>query len=213
MRNVFSVRLRRFHLVAATVLLSATATLADTIYLGGDILTMRGPQPEYAEAIVVRDGTIAFVGTAVEAKKAAGPSAKTVDLGGKTLLPGFIDTHGHFVYFGKNLVDADLFGCRDVPDLIARMKKQAERTPAGGWIVGFGYQPRQMKEGRTPTIEELDQVSADRPVMIVDSSGHLGAGNSKVFAATGISADRPPTTRPTTSGKEATASDATTSPP
>jgi len=191
MQNVFSVRLRRFHLLAATALLSATAALADTIYLGGDILTMRGPQPEYAEAIVVRDGTIAFVGTAVEAKKAAGPSAKTVDLGGKTLLPGFIDTHGHFVYFGKNLVDADLFGCRDVPELIARMKKQAERTPAGGWIVGFGYQPRQMKEGRTPTIEELDQVSADRPVMIVDSSGHLGAGNSKVFAATGISADTP----------------------
>ncbi len=197
MKNVFSVRSKLFHLVSvaaflsATVFLPAKAAVADTLYLGGDILTMRGPQPEYAEAIVVRDGTIAFVGPAAEAKKAAGPSAKTVDLGGKTLLPGFIDTHGHFVYFGKNLVDADLFGSTDIADLLARMKKQVERTPADGWIVGFGYQPRQMKEGRTPTIEELDQVSADRPVMIVDSSGHLGAGNSKVFAAAGITADTP----------------------
>lgn len=165
------------------------AVRADTIYTGGDILTMRGPEPEMVEALVVKDGKIAFVGPLVEATAAAGPATKTIDLQGKTLLPGFIDTHGHFVYFGKNLVDADLFGCADIADLLARMKKQGERTPPGAWIVGFGYQPRQMKEGRTPTIEELDEVSADRPVMIVDSSGHLGAGNSRVFEVAGITAD------------------------
>ena len=168
-----------------------TRAHADTIYTGGDILTMRGPEPETAEALVVKDGKILFVGPVVEAKTLAGPAASTVDLQGKTLLPGFIDTHGHFVYFGKNLVDADLFGCTDVADLLARMKKQVERTPPGAWIVGFGYQPRQMKENRTPTIEELDGVAADRPVMIVDSSGHLGAGNSKVFEVAGITADTP----------------------
>jgi predicted amidohydrolase YtcJ len=170
---------------------AAAGEPAETIYLGGDIITMRGEKPEYVEAIVVRAGKIGFVGPAAEAKAFAGQAARTVDLGGKTLLPGFIDTHGHFVYFGKNLVDADLFGCSDIPDLLARMKKQAARAPADGWIVGFGYQPRQMKEGRTPTIEELDEVAPDRPVMIVDSSGHLGAGNSKLFAITGVTADTP----------------------
>jgi predicted amidohydrolase YtcJ len=165
--------------------------VADTLYTGGDIITMRGPQPEMAEALAVKNGKIVFVGPLAEAKALVGPATTMIDLAGKTLLPGFIDTHGHFVYFGKNLVDADLFGCTDIPDLLTRMRKQAERTPAGAWIVGFGYQPRQMKENRAPTIEELNGVAADRPVMIVDSSGHLGAGNSRVFDVAGITADTP----------------------
>ena len=169
----------------------AQAQIADTIYTGGDILTMRGSAAEYAENLAVKDGKILFVGPADDAKKHAGPSTKTIDLAGKTLLPGFIDTHGHMVYFGKNLVDANLFGTADIPDLVRRMKKQTERTPTDGWIVGFGYQARAMKEGRPPTVEELDTISADRPVMIVDSSGHLGAGNSVVFARAGITADTP----------------------
>ncbi|MEY4567960.1 MAG: hypothetical protein RLY14_2930, partial [Planctomycetota bacterium] len=80
------------------------------VYFGGDILTMRGAEPEYVESLVVKEGKIAFVGPLSEAKQIAGADAKGIDLKGKTLLPGFIDTHGHFVYFGKNLVDANLFG-------------------------------------------------------------------------------------------------------
>jgi predicted amidohydrolase YtcJ len=175
-------------LAAAT---AAAADTADTIYTGGDILTMAGAAPEYVECLAVKDGRILFAGTAIDAQRHAGAATKTVDLGGRTLLPGFIDTHGHFVYFGKNLVDANLFGTPDIPDLIARLKQQAERTPAGGWIVGFGYGARTLKEGRPPTTAELDQVSADRPVMIVDSSGHMGAGNAAVFEAAGITADTP----------------------
>jgi hypothetical protein len=177
--------------LSLTIVATSRGDVADTLYTGGDIITMRGPQPEMAEALAVKNGKIVFVGPLAEAKAVVGPATTTIDLAGKTLLPGFIDTHGHFVYFGKNLVDADLFGCTDIPDLLARMKKQAERTPAGAWIVGFGYQPRQMKENRAPTIEELDGVAADRPVMIVDSSGHLGAGNSRVFDVAGITADTP----------------------
>ena len=98
------------------------ADVADTLYTGGDIITMRGPQPEMAEALAVKNGKIVFVGPLAEAKAHVGPATTTIDLAGKTLLPGFIDTHGHFVYFGKNLVDADLFGGTDIPDLLARMK-------------------------------------------------------------------------------------------
>ncbi|MEI6525302.1 MAG: amidohydrolase family protein, partial [Planctomycetota bacterium] len=162
-----------------------------TVYFGGDILTMRGMTPEYVESLAVKDGKILFAGPLAESKKLVGESAKTIDLGGKTLLPGFIDTHGHFVYFGKNLIDANLFDCADIAELIARMKKQVDRTPEGAWIVGFGYQARSMKERRPPTSEELDQISADRPVMVVDSSGHLGAANSAAFKAAGISAESP----------------------
>lgn len=179
---------------------SATET---KVYYGGDILTMRGTSPEYVESLAVKDGKILFVGSRTEAQKLAGQDAKLIDLGGKTLLPGFIDTHGHFVYFGKNLVDANLFNCADIPELIARMKKQVDQTPQGAWIVGFGYQARAMKEGRPPTSEELDQISKDRPVMVVDSSGHLGAANSAAFKAAGITSDTPdPTGGAFTRGKD-----------
>jgi predicted amidohydrolase YtcJ len=171
-------------LQAATVM----AAPADAIYLGGDILTMKGKSPQYAQALAVRDGKIAFVGTKAGAMKLKGESTKVVDLGGATLLPGFIDGHGHMIQFGKNLIDANLFGIPNISDLLARMKDQAAKVPEGGWIVGFGYQAKNMTEGRTPTVEELDTVSADRPVMVVDSSGHLGAGNSALFKLTGISA-------------------------
>lgn len=183
---------------------SNAALLAqETLYFGGDILTMRGTSPEYVESLVVKDGKIVFTGSRADAQKAIGTTAKTVDLGGKTLLPGFIDTHGHFVYFGKNLIDANLFGCADIAELVDRMKKQAERTPKDAWIVGFGYQARVLKEGRPPTSEELDQISADHPVMVVDSSGHLGAANAAAFRAAGISADTPdPTGGVFTRGKD-----------
>jgi predicted amidohydrolase YtcJ len=178
-------------LFALHLLLIAATAAADTLYTGGDILTMRASAPEYVESLVERDGKILFAGPLAEARSLADAKATTVDLGGKTLLPGFIDTHGHFVYFGKNLVDAKLFGCTDIADLVARMKKQVAQTPADGWIVGFGYQARALAEGRAPTSEDLDQVSADRPVMVVDSSGHLGAANAAAFEAAGITADTP----------------------
>lgn len=177
--------------IAAVVLSSASALAADAIYTGGDILTMAGKEPAYVEALAVEGGKIVFAGPKDEAMKLKSADTRLIDLQGHTLLPGFIDTHGHMIYFGKNMVDGDLFGAADMPELIARMKAQAERTPQGAWIVGFGYAARKMKENRHPTIEELDEVSADRPVMVVDSSGHLGAGNTALFKLLGISAGTP----------------------
>jgi predicted amidohydrolase YtcJ len=178
-------------LVLLAVKSAAAADTADLLFSGGPILTMRGPAPEYVESLAVRDGRILYTGPLADARRLVGPATKTVDLAGRALLPGFIDTHGHFVYFGKNLVDANLFGCADVADLVARMRRQAERTPADGWIVGFGYQARGMTEKRPPTAAELDGVSPGRPVLVVDSSGHLGAANAAAFAAAGITAATP----------------------
>ena len=168
-----------------------SVTFADTIYSGGDILTMAGNDPAYVEALAVKDGKILALGPAAGVLKTKGDTTTIVDLGGKTLLPGFIDSHGHMICFGKNLMDANLFGTPDIADLLARMKAHGPNVPAGQWIVGMGYSARVLKEGRTPTIEELDTVSADRPVMIVDGSGHLASGNSALFKITGITAETP----------------------
>jgi predicted amidohydrolase YtcJ len=161
------------------------------VYFGGDIITMVGSAPQYVEAVVVRDGKITFVGQYESAIKEAGAGTRQVNLSGKTLLPGFIDTHGHFILTGKNLVDADLFNTKDISELLARMRSHSNKVPEGGWIVGFGYQARAMTEKRAPTLEELDSISQERPVMVVDSSGHLGSMNSAAYRAAGISAETP----------------------
>jgi len=179
------------HLAAVAVSAPVRGETADSIYSGGEILTMRGQSPEYVESLAVKDGKILAVGRKADVFKLAGPTTRQVDLAGHTLLPGFIDTHGHMVYFGKNLVDADLFGCEDISQLLERMKAHAAHQSAGGWIVGFGYQAKVLTEKRQPSREELDRISSEVPVLIVDSSGHIGAGNSKVFAAVGITADTP----------------------
>ncbi|MEB3183041.1 MAG: amidohydrolase [Cyanobacteriota bacterium] len=160
-----------------------------TLYAGGDILTMVGPSPRYVEALVEKGGRIVYVGPLAGAIRAAGGEARRVDLAGRTLLPGFIDTHGHFIYFGKNLIDADLFGASSVAEIVTRMRAQAAKVPAGDWIVGFGFSGNALQ--RYPSVAELDAVSPDRPVMVVDSSGHAGAMNSAAFRAAGVSAATP----------------------
>jgi hypothetical protein len=114
---------------------------------------------------------------------------RRLDLAGRTLLPGFIDGHGHFLYFGRNLIDADLFGAGTVEEIVRRMKVQAAKVGAGEWIVGFGFNGNGM--ARYPSVAELDAVAQDRPVMVVDSSGHAGAMNSAAFRAAGITAATP----------------------
>ncbi|MEI7970436.1 MAG: amidohydrolase [Betaproteobacteria bacterium] len=169
----------------------AHAANADIIFFGGDILTMAGREPRYVEALAVRGGKIVLAGSRARARALAGPGTRSVNLKGRTLLPGFIDAHGHMIYFGKNLMDANLFDSRSVAEVVERMRKHAARVPEGAWIVGMGYNAASLQEGRAPTVAELDQVSDKVPVMIVDRSGHLGSGNTKLFEAAGITAETP----------------------
>ncbi len=172
--------------VAALALAAAgpAAAASETLYTGGTILTMAGEQPTTVEALAVAGGRITYAGPLQGAPRAAG--TRVVNLQGKTLLPGFIDTHGHFIYFGKNLIDADLFGASSVEEIVRRMKEHAPKVGNGDWIVGFGFSGNTLQ--RYPNVAELDAVSADRPVMVVDSSGHAGAFNTAALRAAGVSA-------------------------
>jgi predicted amidohydrolase YtcJ len=106
---------------------------AETLYTGGTILTMAGEQPGTVESLAVAGGRIVHAGPLASAPRSA--ATKVVDLQGKTLLPGFIDTHGHFIYFGKNLIDADLFGAGSIPEIVRRMREQATKVgpTSGSW--------------------------------------------------------------------------------
>ncbi|WP_304198804.1 hypothetical protein [Flavobacterium alvei] len=86
---------------------------ADTIYFGGDIVTMEGEEAQYAEAVAVKEGKILFVGTKTEAEKFHGEKTEMKDLGGKTMVPGFIDGHCHFFAFGSQAICANLLAAPD----------------------------------------------------------------------------------------------------
>ncbi|MQP76545.1 amidohydrolase family protein [Stenotrophomonas sp. MYb238] len=177
--------------------LHGAADAADTLYTGGPIVTMDDRQPQ-AEAVVVRDGDIAFVGTRADALSFS-PGARQVDLQGRTLVPGFIDSHGHVSGVGLQALSANLLPAPDgdgnaIPALQDIMRRfRAAATLPGGYrvLIGFGYDDSQLAEKRHPTRTELDAIATDIPVILMHQSGHLGAYNSKALEQAGINVDTP----------------------
>ena len=162
--------------------------LATKLYFNGDILTMRGNSPEYVDALIVKDKIIQFVGSKVEAMKIIGNNAKSIDLKGNTLLPGFIDGHAHFASFSAQAIGAKILpppdaGAKDIPSLIEILKKwnTPENRALTGWIFGMGFDDSVLEEKRFPTKHDLDQVSTEYPIMIVHISGHFAVVNSKAL--------------------------------
>ena len=174
----------------------AASNPADAIYFGGKIITVNDLQPE-AEAVAIKSGKIVAVGYRDEVMKLKGKKTTLVDLAGKTMLPGFIDPHGHVFNTGIQAISANLLPrpdgeVNDIGEVVATLKAWAKQnnslTGKYGWIVGFGYDDAQLKEQRHPTREDLDKVSTEMPVVIVHQSGHLGVMNSKALELVGLSA-------------------------
>lgn len=190
MRNFKKTQLAK---VAVTLVFTAAwahSVWAATIYTGGDILTMHGSEPQYVEALVSSHGKITFLGSKSAAEKMAGKHAERVDLKGQTLLPGFIDAHGHLIYAAHSMQDANLAGVKNISELLQRLKTHASSNPDGR-LVGLGYRAEQLDEKRHPTREELDSVSATRQIVVSDGSGHQGVINSVVIKDLKIGPDTP----------------------
>jgi predicted amidohydrolase YtcJ len=172
---------------------------ADLIYSGGPILTINDAAPT-AEAVAVRAGRILAVGTRAQVEATRGPGTRMVNLEGRTMLPGFVDPHGHVAMVGLQAVGANLLAApdgeaNDIASLIRILRDWAARNEAAvrryGLIFGFGYDDSQLKERRHPTRDELDQVSTEVPVLIIHTSSHLAAVNSKALEKVGITAATP----------------------
>ena len=172
---------------------------AELIYSGGPILTMNDAAPS-AEAVAVRAGRILALGTRAQMEATRGPGTRMVNLEGRTMLPGFVDPHGHVAMVGLQAVGANLLAApdgeaNDIASLIRILRDWAARNEAAvrryGLIFGFGYDDSQLKERRHPTRDELDQVSTEVPVLIIHTSSHLAAVNSKALEKVGITAATP----------------------
>lgn len=194
-------KLSYIFLCIACLLLSTRVSLgaetADTIYLNGTILTINDALPA-AEAVAVKDGKILAVGPEVEVLKTVGESTKKINLAGKTMLPGFVDSHGHTYIIGLQATTANLLpppdgAGKDIASLQALLIDWAANNEAAvnkvGWIAGFGYDDSQLTEQRHPTRDDLDKVSKDLPVIIIHQSGHLGVANSKALDIAGVTAE------------------------
>ena len=109
-----------------------------------------------------------------------------VHAGGKTVLPGLIDAHGHVMGLGFTALQLDLTGTSSLADLQARLKAYAEANPNGRWILGRGWNQEQWADKRFPTSADLDAVVSDRPVWLTRVDGHAAVANSAAIQASGF---------------------------
>ena len=166
-----------------------------TIYFNGDIITMVGESPTYAEAVVSKEGKIAYVGT-LEKAESQFKNAIKHDLKGATMLPAFLDGHGHMFSVGLVSMFANLLPPPDGPGVdinaIVNTLMEFNNSEDGkwtfnkfGWIIGNGYDDSQLVEKDHPKAIDLDKVSTEYPVLIAHQSGHLGSMNTKALEMMG----------------------------
>ncbi len=166
------------------------SSAADTIFANGNIYTVNNAAP-HAEAIAVRGERILFVGSNDEAKKYSGPKTRTIDLQGKTAVPGFTDSHYHILGVGERFMQLDLESATSREWFLSKVKEQAEETGPGRWINGRGWIETFWKPPVFPTREDLDKVAPANPVFLVRADGHGAVANSKALQIAGVDAKTP----------------------
>src|SRR6516162_3664558 len=166
---------------------------ADLIVLNANVLTMDA-KLSAAEAFALRAGRFTSVGSNADIKLLAGPQTRVLDLGSKTVVPGFIDAHAHPrpIYDEDSRwydVEAGPEKVKTMEELIAAIRRKARHTPKGMLITGRGYQ--ETKLGRHPTRQDLDRATTDHPVLITHSSGHLSVCNSAALKLARVTRNTP----------------------
>lgn len=170
----------------------------ERIFYNGRIITMEKKTAEEElteapEAVLVRDGLIAAVGSLEEVLELAGDEAVKCDLKGKCLMPSFIDAHSHFVMNGQMASWADLSACESFEDIIAVLRAYIgeNHITDRDVILGFGYDHNFLREGMQPDKRVLDVVSSTIPIFILHISAHLACANSAALRLAGIDETTP----------------------
>lgn len=181
-----------------TIAITAAATLAGpTLYLNTNAYTVDAGRPR-AEAFAVRDGSFVAVGSEAEVRarlaELGGGTFDTVDLEGKTVLPGLIDAHGHLASLGALQVGVlDLAGTTSYEQVIEIVSRRAGETPEGDWIIGRGWDNESWTDKSLPTHDALSEAVPDHPVWIGRVDGHAALANRAAMDTADIS---PETTGP-----------------
>jgi predicted amidohydrolase YtcJ len=167
------------------------ALYADLVLLNGKIATVDADD-SIVEAVACKGEKIVAVGDDEKIRDYVGKHTKVVDLGGKLVTPGFVDTHVHFSSGGRRARFADLRYVRSIDALIEELRKKAEVLPPGRWIQGFGYNESKLREKRFPNRYDLDRASTDHAISVTRQGGHDGIRvNSLALELAGITKDTP----------------------
>ncbi|UCE81122.1 MAG: amidohydrolase [Methanobacteriota archaeon] len=166
------------------------ARCADGVYYNGRVVTF-APGRKVVHAIAVADGRIIAVGSDAEIRRSAPRGSEKTDLGGKTVVPGFIDSHTHFIQMGVDAMSVDLFDTKSMEEALGLLRTAANRRPDGEWVVGTNYRDNNWINGRFITREDLDAYCPDHPTVVHRICGHLSSVNSKGIDAASITSDTP----------------------
>jgi len=165
---------------------------ADKIFLGGDFITVADNKTE-VEALAVFQGKILAVGTEQEIFKFKAAHTEIIDLQGQTLLPGLIDAHTHPILSSLmgQTVDVSGFTNKSIAEVMTSLETGINNASKGEWILAFGWDPAIHRDLKAPTIEQLNQLAPDNPLLILTQTMHTAFVNSKAFAAAGINNNTP----------------------
>ncbi len=178
---------RALVLLLFPALLAAQQQPADLILTNARIYTVDETHP-IADAMAVRGGKVQFVGSSGAVMALKGASTRVLDLGGKTVIPGMVDAHGHVDNLGLALRIVDLTGTNSYDEVIARVVARAKNTPAGQWIIGRGWDQNDWGDTRFPTHEKLTAAVPNNPVYLTRVDGHAGLANAAALKAAGVTA-------------------------
>lgn len=165
------------------------AVQPDLILYGGKILTLNS-HFDVAQALAIRSGRILVLGRNEEILALAGPQTRRMDLKGRTVIPGLIDSHSHPTSYGMKLFRPDLSHAKSLAEIVQLIEKRVKEAKKGEWITNSRiWNETKLEEKRNPTRFDLDPISPDNPVFL--SRGHLAVVNSAALKRLGITRDTP----------------------
>ncbi|WP_350350837.1 amidohydrolase family protein [Microbacterium sp. A8/3-1] len=161
--------------------------MTTTTFTNGRVFTGES-ETAFASAFRVTDGLVEWVGDAADVS-----DADAVDLGGRTVLPGLLDSHTHPALLAGTALAAECFppAVLSPDDLVAVLQRHAAGIAVDAWVLGRGFDDTKFPEGRMPTAADLDRVSTDRPVLVWRCDAHSAVCNTKALEIAGITADTP----------------------
>ena len=166
------------------------ARSVSAVFYNGRIHTMDSKKP-FVRALATDDGMISAVGDDSTVKKNAPRGADRIDLGGRTVVPGFIDSHTHFISMGVDMMTIDLSKARSVDEALRLMKEGTGKIPEGEWVVGANWKESGWTEGRFINKVDLDATCPKHPAVAHRVCGHMSSVNSMAMDLLGIGPKTP----------------------
>jgi len=163
----------------------------EVVFIGGDIVTMA--EPPVVEAMWIKNGRIGQLGSADDVRAAAGSNAKVVVLDGATVMPGFIEPHTHPLATALlgSAIDVSGFNHDSRAEIMETLREAMDGFLPQPWILAFGWDPIMVRDLDPPTLAELDELSPDKPFVILTQMMHEAFANSAALRDSGITRDTP----------------------